>query len=217
MSVSKDFKKLNPSASIDEYYFAHYTDVPDVCLEGFVGYIGNSSNPNVKIEIEVDNQYMYENRQVSCCFYRNLNKYNESVIVMTSEFYSEFRSNSILMPVVWHEIGHFHTIRYFLDRMQDGSATKERKKSINNNELSPEEQVADLFAVYYTSKDDVIEFLNYMIKRRRNKIDEPVEIKDLAIAELCRRKRLIREFDCSEENIRKTIAKLCGKEDFYTL
>ena len=120
--------------------------------------------------------------------------------------------------VVWHEIGHFHTKHYFNTiHDENGSAQRIRTDYLERGEIMPDEKVADLFALYYTSKEDAIEFLNYSIKRRRSMTWEPPEINAKAVRELCLRKRFIREVDDTDDNIRIAICKLCGIEDFELL
>lgn len=215
MSKYQNISTLLPEASIDDYYFVPYEGVPEMCTTGFVGAIRNGSNPKINIEIEIDNKYMFENRQFSCCFYLNQENYFESVIVMTSQYYQEFRKNPNLLPVIWHEAGHYHTMHYFTNRLDESFASAARKQSIKNKEIAPEEKVADLFAVYYTSKEQVITFLNESIRRRRNNVNEPAETNDLAVMELCTRKRFISGIDASDESVRSMIAELCGVSDFY--
>lgn len=216
MKLNKTIEKLNPRASIEKYRFYHYKDVPQNCTSGFIGIIYNRTNKKIKIEIEIDNEYMYENNNSSCCFYLNVDNYLESEIVMTSSFYEEFRKNSELLPVIWHEIGHFHTLQYFPNAIESGFGINKsyRKEFINNNEIAPDEKAADLFATYYTSKEQMINFFNYMIRRRRSNVKESEANKSIAVSELCRRKRFINELDDSKENIQKMIAEICGKETF---
>ena len=216
MKLNKTIEILNPQASIGKYRFYHYRDVPQNCNSGYVGIINNRTNNKIKIEIEIDNGYMYENKHSSCCFHMNIDNYLESEIIMTSSFYEEFKKAPELLPVIWHEIGHFHTLQYFPEAIKAGFGIVKnyRKGFISDKEIDPSEKVADLFATYYTSKEQMIKFFNYMIRRRRNNVEETEANKSIAVSELCRRKRFINELDGSKENIQKMIAELCGKETF---
>ena len=213
-----DQSLLTPNAKADDYYLRIYSDVPEHCKNGFVGYIGSFSNPEIEIKIEIDDKYMFEGRMLSCCFCLFPDDYPKSLIVMTSKYFEEFRSNPTLEFVIWHEIGHFHTMHYFdTKRDEQGSTQKARTEYFNRREIMPEEKAADLFAVYYTSQEDAIQFFNYSIKRRRENLYEDRDINDKAVAELARRKRFIREIDCCDENIRTLLCELCGQSSFEQL
>lgn len=214
-----DQSKLLPNAHVDEYFLRIFDDVPLKCKTGFVGYVGNSTNPDIHIEIEIDDKYMYEHNLLSCCLWINLDDYPKSIIVMTSSFFDEIRnSKAILYGTIWHEIGHFHTMRYFnTERTENGSTNKTREEYFKQREIMPEEKTADLFALYYTSLDDMVQHMNFMIKRRRSNIYENRDVNDRAVAELARRKRFLREIDASEENIRKMLCDLCCHAPFDTL
>lgn len=210
-------KKINliPNTTINDYQLIVYEDVPKNCTTGFVGCVENASNKDLFIEIEIDNKYMFESKNLKCCFWANPDNYLHSEIIMTSSFFEEFRNKDFLKFVVWHEIGHFHTLHYF-DTVFDtnGSAQKTRTEYLEKGEIMPEEKVADLFALYYTSKEYAVNFLKYMIKKRRENTAEPVEINTKAVRELCLRKRFLSEFDDSEENIKQAICDLCGIIEF---
>lgn len=211
-----DQTKLVPNANADDYYLRMYEGIPDSCKTGFVGYVGNSSNPDIEIKIEIDDQYMFDNNMISCCLYIDIDNYSKSLIVMTSAFFNEVRNDDInFLGTIWHEIGHFHTMHYFnTKRSENGSTNQTRLDYFNRREIMPEEKVADLFALYYTSKEEFVEHFNFMIKRRRENTWEDRATNDRAVAELARRKRFVNEMDCSEDNIRKMICELCGQISF---
>ena len=137
-----DLSQCIPNASLDEYYLTIYSGIPDRCNNGFVGRIGNTSNTDIFIEIEIDNIWMFENNQVSCCFWGNPDNFYKSRILMTARYFDEFRKNEFLKFVVWHEIGHFHTLHYFKTVLnENGSAQKARNEYFERGEIMPEEKV----------------------------------------------------------------------------
>ena len=117
----------------------------------------------------IDNQYMFERRMISCCISLDFNNYQKNtLIVMTSRYFDEFRKTPDLLPTIWHEIGHFHTMHYFdTHRDERGSVLQVRTNYCHQREIMPEEKVADLFALYYTSQEDMLRWFDYLIKRRR--------------------------------------------------
>lgn len=214
-----DQSKLLPNAHADQYFIRIYDDVPDKCKKGFVGFVGNCSNPDIDIRIEIDDKYMYEHNMLSCCLWLDLDDYSKSIIVMTSSFFDEIRNRpEDLYGTIWHEIGHFHTMHYFdTKRSESGSAQKARDEYFRRREIMPEEKVADLFALYYTNIEDIVEHMNFMIRRRRSNVYEDRDVNDRAVAEIARRKRFLREIDSSEESLRKLLCDLCGQSSFEEL
>lgn len=214
-----DYSKCITKANPDDYYLQIYSDIPQDVRVGFIGYVSNTSNLKMKVNIEIDDKYMIESKMLSATFLMNTSHYENSCeIVLTSNYFSNIRDSMLLDCMIWHEIGHYHTNRYFPYVPDErGSLQYIRNEYAVRREIMPNEKVADLFAVYYTSKDDMIEFLNFAIKRRRANVLEDRYVNDKAVAELSRRRRFIRECDCSDENIRKMICELCGVDDFYSL
>lgn len=105
-----DQTKLTPNAHIDEYFLRIFDDVPAKCQTGYVGFVGNSTNPDIDILIEIDDKYMYEANMASCCLWINVDNFSKSIIVMTSTFFDAVRNNKAdLYGTIWHEIGHFHS------------------------------------------------------------------------------------------------------------
>jgi|GEM_PF-6079310 len=205
---------LLPNAGIDDYYLCIYPDVPLNCTKGFVGYVGNESNPNIKIRIEIDHLWMVEHNYVSLALWINEEKYHESVIVMTPRYFDEFRRTPFLQFDLWHEIGHYHTLHYFdTPHNEKGSANAARLGYFERDEIMPDEKAADIFGLYYTSRETALKALSYAIERRRTYKWEPQKITEIAIEEFKRRKRILREIDC-EEKARDILCQLCGKDNY---
>lgn len=208
---------LLPNAEIDDYYLRIYSDVPERCTKGIVGYVGNESNPDIKIRIEIDHPWMVEHNYASVAFWVNDEKYHESEIVMTPRYFDEFRKTPYLQFELWHEIGHFHTLHYFnTPHDGKGSANAARIEFFERGEIMPDEKAADIFGLYYTSRELALKALSYSIERRRTYTWEPKENTEKAIQEFIRRKRLLREID-SDEKAREMLCQLCGKDNYLDI
>ena len=208
---------LIPNAGIDDYYLCIYPDVPDRCTKGFVGFVGNESNPDIKIRLEIDHPWMTEHKYVTIAFCTNEENYQESWVVMTPRYFDEFRKNLWMQFDLWHEIGHYHTLHYFCTpHNEKGSANAARLEYFACGEIMPDEKAADIFGLYYTSKEYALKALSYSIERRRTYTWEPKETTEGAIQEFIRRKRLLREID-SDEKAREMLCQLCGKENYLDI
>jgi len=216
MEKKVDVHFLKPNADIDEYFLHIYPDTPPKCTKGFVGYVGNRTNEKIKIRLEIDTPWMRERNYRSCCLYIN-DIYEESIIVMTADFFEFLRNNEFMDSAIWHEIGHFHLNHYFNFEFIGTSANNQRMEYFEKGEIMPAELAADIFALYYMSKEDVIEELNWTIKTRRNLVWEPDETKTRAVKELCMRKKKIKSLDDSDDSIRKVLCELCRAADFSSL
>lgn len=211
-----DPTKCIPNASINDYFIRIFPDVPENCKEGIIGYIGNASNKKLKLNIEINDDFMRERNYRTICFYFDCNNYSQSSIVLTSSFWKAIEENEFLVASIWHEVGHFHTTRYFNTRFDGKSAQKYRDELLNKGEIMPEEKAADLFSAYYTSKADVVNDMNWLIKARKAREWEPDEIKMRAVYEFGRRKRYVNSFN-SEKDIQDELCKLCGVAEFESI
>ena len=208
---------LLPGTGIDDYYLWIYPDVPERCTTGFVGFVGSNTNPDIKIRIEIDHQWMFEHNYVTLAFWANVEKYSESRIVMTPRYFDEFRRTPFLQFDLWHEIGHYHTLHYFnTPHNENGSANAARIEYFERGEIMPEEKAADIFGLYYTSKEDAIKALSESIRRRRTYTWEPPETTQSAIEEFRRRKQLLRDLD-TDEKAREALCRLCGKTNYLEI
>lgn len=208
-----DPTKCIPNAKINDYFIYIFPDVPENCKEGIIGYIGNDSNKELKLNIEIDDNFMRERNYRTICFYFDCNNYSQSSIVLTSSFWKAIEENEFLVASIWHEVGHYHTTRYFNTRFGGKSSQQYRDEFLNKGEIMPEEKTADLFSAYYTSKEDVVNDMNWLIKARKACEWEPDEIKMRAVYEFGRRKRYLNSFN-SEKDIQDELCKLCGVSEF---
>lgn len=204
-----DPTKCIPNASIKDYYIRIFSDVPKNCTGGIIGYIGNQSNAEFRLDIEIDDAFMRERNYRTICFYFDCENYSQSSIVLTSAFWKEIEENEFLYSSIWHEVGHFHTTRYFNTQFDGKSSQKYRDEFLNKGEIMPEEKVADLFSAYYTSKTDVVNDMNWLIKARKAREWESEELKMRAVYEFGRRKRYVNSFN-SEKEIQDELCRLCG-------
>lgn len=208
-----DPTKCIPNASINDYYVRIFSDVPENCTGGIIGYIGNQSNASLRLNIEIDDAFMLERNYRTICFYFDCNDYSQSSIVLTSSFWKALEENEFLYASIWHEVGHFHTTRYFKTHFNGTSSQKYRDEFLKKRDLMPEEKAADLFALYYTAKDDTINALNWLIKARKAREWEPDEIKMRAVYELGKRKRYLNSLH-SEKEVQDELCRLCGVTEF---
>lgn len=209
--------KCVPKAGIDDYFLYIYPDVPENCTNGFVGYVGNSSNKNLKIMIEIDHQWMIENNFVTMALCIDRDDYNKATIVMSPRYFDMFRKTPFLLFELWHEVGHYHTNHYFNTQYNDkGSCNTTRLEYYKRGEVMPEERAADIFGLYYSSKKFAIKSLCEAINRRRTYTWEPKEITEIAIEEFKLRKKLLNGLD-TDESIRRVLCQLCNKTNFYDI
>ena len=206
-----------PIADIDEYFIHIYPDVPENCTEGFVGFVGNATNKDLRIEIEIDHKFMIEHNYVTMALCCDRDDPLKATIVMTPRYFDMLRKTPYLLFELWHEVGHYHTNRYFNTQYNEkGSANAIRLEYYKHGEVMPEERAADLFGLYYTSKKDAIQALCEAIKRRNTYSWEPKETKEIAIEEFKRRKKILNNLD-SDEKIRKALCQVCNVSNFYDI
>ncbi len=208
---------LLPGTGIDDYYLFIYPDVPERCTTGFVGFVGSNTNPDIKIRIEIDHQWMFDHNYATLALCVDIDKHSDSIIVMTPRYFQEFRRTPYLQFDLWHEVGHYHTLHYFNTPFNEkGSANATRIECFERGEIMPEEKAADIFGLYYTSKEYAIKALSESIRRRRTYTWEDPEITRCAVEEFRRRKQLLRDLD-TDEKIREALCHLFGKKNYLEI
>lgn len=208
-----DPTKCIPDAKIGDYYICIYPDVPEQCTGGIVGFVGNHSNADLRLNIELDNAFMRERNYRTVCLFFDSDNYSKSSIALTSAFWESLKQNECLCAALWHEVGHFHTTRYFNTPFNGKSAQKYREELLSKREIMPEEKAADLFAMYYTSREDIVKAINWLIKTRKELVREPEDKKTRAVYEMGLRKRYLNSLT-SEEDVKKELCQLCGISEF---
>ena len=71
--------------------------MPANCTNGFVGYVGNSSNKNLKIMIEIEYQWMIEHNFITIALCIDRDDYNKATIVMSPRYFDMFRKTPFLL------------------------------------------------------------------------------------------------------------------------
>lgn len=205
------FDKFVPEARFDKYYIMWIEGIPKNSSGGIVGVIRNPSNEKIEINIEIDNRHMISTNNRTCCMWINADDFYKSVVVLSSAFFNVLKDNPEMEASIWHELGHFHTMHYFENHFIDGSSNKYRADLFEKGEITPEEEAADLFELYYAESSDTIKAFNWLIKRRRTDfLESEGPNKDRAVRELCMRKRKIASYDNREDQIVKRLCEICG-------
>lgn len=196
---------------IDDYCFGLYNNIPKPCLRGTVGRFQNNSDSEINIDLIIANEYMQENNITGLHFFEDPDDVKNSQIVMDTEYFEKFRDNFVWVCAFWHELGHFHTKRYFnFKRDKKGSAMEIRGKYIERGEIFPEEKAADLFALYYTSKEKMAIHFDLSIAEHLDDEGEVIPWHEMIVEELWLRKEYIKSVGDSKEDILKELCKVCG-------
>lgn len=175
----------------------------------FIARVFNTEDEDINIGIEVDTKYIKKVNGRHMLLYIDDNYKNGSEVVLEYDFYRELRNNEFLVALLWHEIGHFHTLPLLNNYIDDRqSIMNKRREAIESGVIPIEEMCADLFSVCYVGKETVIKALNWCISKRRKMEDDTYRF--LAIRELNSRKRYIKSVD--EENIMETLNDIIIKE-----
>ena len=198
-----------PNADIREYFQFWFPNIPDNCNKGVVGLIKNETNEKIKIEIVIDDLWMIENHQRNCTLYVSGKTYlDDCIIFITKEFFDAAINKSPKFSFLWHEVGHFHTNRYFPEYFGP-ELSRLRREYINKGQVYPAEYVGDLFAAYYSGKDIVYEALRQATRERHRLTQVGETNSSLAWWELRRRKRAIQKIQ-SDKEIEEELCKLCN-------
>ena len=89
---------------------------------------------------------MDESHQRNCALYVEPDDFwGGSIIVITKEYFDAVINGSEKISFLWHEIGHFHTMRYFPEYFGNNQS-RLRRETINRGQVYPAETVADLIA-----------------------------------------------------------------------
>ena len=213
---SYNLENYNPQADIRKYYQYWFEGIPANCSAGFVGIIKNFSNEKLKIRIEIDDKWMDESHQRNCALCVEPDDFwGGSIIVITKEYFDAVINGSEKISFLWHEIGHFHTMRYFPEYFGNNQS-RLRREAINRGQVYPAETVADLIAAYYSGKDVEYEALSQSTRERHRLSQMGDTNASTAWWELRRRKRAIQNMQ-SDEEIEAEICRLCNVKSFDEL
>ena len=207
--------QLIPNASINGYYQYWLKDIPKNCDRGIVGYVRNTTNEDLVIGIEIDDVFMEERNHPNMCFYLDdKNFISGCLFVITSSFFQDLYNNDYLLASIWHEVGHFHTTHYFNTSFNNTSTIQQRTKYYEQGKVMEEEQAADLFSLYYTSKEQWLNDIRYFIKKRYNQGWD--QNRFMAVNEMRDRRSLIKKIE-SEKKKKNSLCKLCKVDCFENI
>lgn len=206
--LEKDIKNWIPKGNFKEYYQYWFNGIPQDCNCGFVGAIKNAMDPDFKIMIEIDDQWMNQNNQRNCTLYIGEDYNTDGIIVITKEFFDECRKpNSDYIFFLWHEIGHYHTLHCFPEYTTNQSAI--RRKYIEKGQIPPAEYAADLFGLYYCNEEIAVSALLKATRNRYKLINNGDDNALLACHELRQRRKAIKALHDNEQDILNEIMKTC--------
>ena len=216
-TIKKEIIKKLKKESKENYFIHFFDDVPDNCMSGIIGLIGNFANKQFKIRIEIDDDYMMLRKRKECCLHiENSNINSGCAVVLTSSFWNALKEHNFLTAAIWHEIGLYHICHYF-NQVFDAIIMNSYSPTMfsKENDLI-HEKAADLFAAYYTSLQDVEDELEWIIARipspTNKKYGNLIEIEYL----LKQREMFLSNITHSEE-IPQIMCSLCGANRFNTI
>lgn len=201
-------ERVRVNADARDYYLIWFTDIPENCDKGYVGAIYNTGNPDLKILIEINDNWMIRNhRSGLSLFIEPVDYISKSGIVVTKETFNNLYNSQESMPGIWHEIGHFHTTKYFMDYVGENQR-KIRIEYISRGKIPPAEYVADLFALYYCDRELVFDYFKRLI-RERYKLVGKDDNASMAWNELRMRRDALKRLQTDEE-IENELCRVCG-------
>ena len=206
-------RKFNIFEGIDGYHIDFYQNTFLDSPNGVIAIVTNRSDSRIHFPIVVDDEQMKENGCSDCVYDGDHENILESAIFMESKFLKRLLSNKPLLCALWHEIGHFHTFRYFENQHdQNGSIDKIRGEYIKRGEILPEEKAADLFALYKTSKEKMATHFDLSIEEHVDNKGKVIPKYEMTVREFKMRKEYIESIGDSKEDILKELCKVCGVE-----
>ncbi len=148
------------------------------------------------VDIVLSDEYMKRAKQP-----RTFLNLDDNVIMISSDYLIKLRENSYLITCMFHELGHYASLESF---PASKKYSQKRKDYVLKGRVTPEEQVADLFAALYTSLEETIQGLRFIIRERNKAQDD--ENKELALKELIERRELLKQ--TNKDNILEKLIKL---------
>lgn len=198
--MEKDYYKWNievrnltfkVEADVSQYKLLWDNNV-DTKRINVVGEFHNYDNEQIFVPVVVSEETLRELRMSRLAFVPNYKNYvSDSYIAISDSFYREMVNHPELISLLYHEIGHFHTLQYFKER----NMACVRKRYVSEGKIVEEEMAADLFGLLYSSSDEFISALNYVIKIRRLQNIADFELKMMGIRELTSRKKYIKSIE----------------------
>lgn len=161
--------------------------------EGIVGTFYNKDN-SIKINIFLSDYALDQTRHKNIYFSIDEKNYlTKSVIVINNDFYKKLMEDNSLWSLIWHEMGHFHTLPYILGDTSTLSYLELRKTTTMSGDVMPEEKLGDLFAAFMNGKDKTINAIKWLRDTRKKEVENPAI--DYAIKEYNNRIHFLKELD----------------------
>ena len=178
---------------VDKYILLHNT--------AYKNYDGNDEVEIAKIiDSETNDDILYINynkslyRQAGYHFTINMcvNDNNEFPTVRIDDFHREclFYQPKVFLTLALHEYGHYiNGDLYEKEGITNKSIKDERLQCVLEGRVMEQERKADAFAVIHVGKNTFMRAMDYMIRKRRERNDNAME---LAIKEFELRKKAVR-------------------------
>lgn len=177
--------------------------------------VANVFNKDGSIKVEVFlSDYLIQNSNHRFMYFSADEKHylTESYVVISSWFYEQLCQNEFLWSLVWHEIGHFHSIPYTLDTTEK-DVPEQRYEAIKKGEVMLDEQIADLFAVWAAGKENMIKALKWSRRSFNDTFIWDEERKQLGLLEYYNRIQLVKQTD--EETVLEKFTQLVNENRLF--
>lgn len=137
------------------------------------------------------NKNLYNEEGYHTCIDIYENEDKEFPIAKTDDLHREclFSNPDVFLCLMLHEYGHYLNGDLNLSGLTNQMIQEERMQCIMENRVMKVERNADIFAISHSGKRTFIRAMNYMIRKRRERADEPLYIKQMAIREFELRKK----------------------------
>lgn len=182
----------------DRIEFCNLNGIYGIFDDTTIAKVVNDDN-SINIDIYLSDRLMNESKFRYMFFALDENNYlMDSYICINRFFYEELKEKKYLWSLVWHEIGHFHSLPYLIDESTN-SYSEQRRTDLEAGTVKLDEQLADLFAVFKCGKEDFIKALQWS-RDGRKEYAERVGDNNIkfAVKEFNNRLRLIRKTDESQ-------------------
>ena len=164
------YSMLPKSDPREDYYVFYDKIINDE--QKLIGVVFNEDK-SIKIEVVESDALIRQTHHRSMYFCVDEKKYlTESYIVLSSYMSKKLEENPFLMAMIWHEIGHFHTLPFMLGGSE--MPREKRRGYVFSDRVMPEELVADLFSMYAVGKEDTLKALRWLRNDRKKMMpDDP--------------------------------------------
>lgn len=196
-NMRRFYEIFETNADRMEYYYMLLEEKPEQ-MQGVVGCIFNDTNPNIRVDLEVDPEYLHEQNSLFPMLYVDPENYYRGCRIILNSKMAEslYKQDPEIVFEIWHELGHYHTMSEYVEEYMNYSSRKEQAYtadqyiSIVSGEVLPYEAAADDFAAAYCGPEQGIVALNGMIARVKK---HPVMMNNRGLIQdlLNRKKRIL--------------------------